>query len=117
MAWAPFIQPEAVPADTGLRRTKVKDAGALFWGAGRDAVSKNPDSDVPSGWSLMGIQRAFGRCRVQSVMHLWVVRRSVLGIYPTGGSYYEMPLSVQRDHTFLMWMVALSSRTGSALAC
>lgn len=39
-------------------------------------------------------------CGGKSVMHLWVGRRSVL---PTGGSYYEMPFGVQRDHAFLMW--------------
>lgn len=77
--------------------------GRLFWGVGCDAVSKQPVSDVPSGWCLMGIWRVFGWCGVQSVMHLWVVRFSILGMYHTGGSYYEMPFGDQRDHTFLMW--------------
>lgn len=100
MSQAAFIQPEAVPADTGLGWTKAKSAGGSFWGA----ASKKPASDVPTGRRLMGIWRAFGRRGVQSVMRFWVVRRPVRGIYPTGGSYYEMPSSVRRDHPFLMRM-------------
>lgn len=56
VAWSPFIQPEALPADTELHRTKVNSGGRfIWWRAGCNAVSKQSVSDVPSGWSLMGI--------------------------------------------------------------
>lgn len=118
---APFIQPQALPADTGLHRTKETSRGVLFCGVGVVlqtpfffAVSKYPVLDVPSGWSSMVPRERSGRCGIQFVMHLWVLKRSLL---PTGGSYYEMPFGCPERSYIFDVDVALGSRTGSALAC